>query len=269
MIRRLVFFFFVIVPFVIVGVPLQWLIVRLGLPGWNFLPRAFHRLAAHFLGLHVNLIGEPENGRATLVVANHISWTDIIAIGSVADVTFVAKEELTKMPVVGLFSALQRTIYVSSSAKDAARNAPGEMARRMADGGAVCLFAEGQPDIGTHVMPFRSGLIASAQKAMIEAGAKYVCIQPVTIAYTHLQGLPITRTERSLIAWIQAKSIRENIWDILVSGTRGVTVAFGQPMPFAEGANRKAISQQAENEVRRMLVALNRGEKLTDAGRWM
>jgi lyso-ornithine lipid O-acyltransferase len=264
MIRRILFFVLVIVPFMIVGIPLQWLIVRLSLPGWNFLPRLFHRLAAHFLGMKVHLRGEPETGRATLVVANHISWTDIIAIGSVADVTFVARQELSKWPFVGLLSALQRTIYVDASAKTAARTTPGEMARRMADGGAVCLFAEGQPDIGTHVMPFRSGLIASAQTAMFEAGARYVCIQPVTIAYTHLQGLPITRTERSLIAWIKAKSVGENIWDILVSGTRDVTVAFGEPMAFAEGANRKAISKRAENEVRRMLVALNRGEKLPD-----
>jgi 1-acyl-sn-glycerol-3-phosphate acyltransferase len=134
----------------------------------------------------------------------------------------------------------------------------------MNDGGAVCLFAEGRSDLGTHVMPFRSGLIASAQTALIDAGAKYVSIQPVTIAYTHLQGLPITRPERPLIAWIKAKSIAENIWDILISGTRDVTVAFGKPMPLAEGSNRKAISQQAENEVRRMLVVLNRGGKLLE-----
>ncbi len=262
MIRRVLFFVFIIAPFVIVAVPVQWIITRLHLPGWAFLPRIFHRLGTCFLGMEVKLIGKPETGRATLVVANHISWTDIIAIGSVADVTFVARDELASWPVVGFFSSLQKTIYVDSSRKSAARSAPSEMARRMADGGAVCLFAEGRSDVGTHVMPFRSGLIASAQSALIGAGAKYVSIQPVTIAYTKLQGLPITRTERSLIAWIKAKSVAENIKDILVSGTKEVTVAFGKPMPLAEGSDRKAITRWAENEVRTMLVALNRGQKL-------
>ncbi|MCF6325911.1 MAG: 1-acyl-sn-glycerol-3-phosphate acyltransferase [Devosiaceae bacterium] len=261
MIRRILFFIFIIVPFLIVAVPLQWLIIILKLPVWNVIPRAFHRLAAIFLGLNVRLIGKPETGMSTLVVANHISWIDIIAIGSVADVTFVAKDELAKWPLVGFFSRMQKTIYVASSPKTV-RTATNEMARRMVDGGAVCLFAEGRSDTGTHVMPFRSGLIAAAQTALIDAGAKYVSIQPVTIAYTHLQGLPITRAERSLIAWIKAKSIAENIWDILISGTRNVTIAFGQPMPLAEGSNRKAITKLAENEVRRMLVALNRGDKL-------
>ncbi len=264
MIRRILFFIFIIVPFLIVAVPIQWLVILLKLPIWNMLPRAFHRLGAIFLGLNVRLIGQPETGMSTLVVANHISWIDIIAIGSVADVTFVAKDKLSRWPFVGFFSRMQKTIYVASSAKTAARTATNEMARRMVDGGAVCLFAEGRSDTGTHVMPFRSGLIASAQTALIDAGAKYVSIQPVTIAYTHLQGLPITRPERSLIAWIKAKSIMENIWDILVSGTRDVTIAFGKPMPLAEGSNRKAITKLAENEVRRMLVALNRGDKLLE-----
>ncbi len=264
MIRRILFFVFVIVPFLVVAIPLQWLIIWLKLPVWNVLPRLFHKLAAHFLGLKVRLIGEPETGKATLVVANHISWIDIIAIGSVADVTFVAKDEVADWPFVGFFSKMQKTIFVSASARKAARNATDEMARRMVDGGAVCLFAEGRSDVGTHVMPFRSGLIASAQTALIDAGARYVSIQPVAIAYTHLQGLPITRPERALIAWIKAKTITENIWDILHSGTKNVTVAFGKPMPLAEGSNRKAITKQAENEVRRMLVALNRGGKLLE-----
>jgi len=265
MIRRLLFFFLVILPFLIIAIPLQMLVVWLKLPVWNIIPRMFHRLGAIFLGLKVRLIGEPETGMSTLVVANHISWIDIIAIGSVANVTFVAKDELAQWPLIGFFSRLQKTIYVASSAKTAAKTATNEMARRLVDGGAVCLFAEGRSDTGAHVMPFRSGLVSSAQTAMIGAGAKYVSIQPVTIAYTHLQGLPISRSERSLIAWIKAKSIGENIWDILISGTRDVTVAFGKPMPLAEGSNRKAITKLAETEVRRMLVTLNRGGEIKTA----
>ena len=264
MIRRLLFFAIVVLPFLIVAIPLQWLIVLLRLPGWNILPRIFHRLAARFLGLKVRLIGEPETGKATLVVANHISWIDIIAIGSVADVSFVARDDLDRWPIVGFFSRMQKTIFVSASPRDAARKATFEMARRMVGGGAVCLFAEGGSDVGTHVMPFRSGLVAAAQTALIDAGAKYVSIQPVTIAYTHLQGLPITRSERALVAWIKARSIAENIRDILISGTRDVTVAFGRPMPLAEGASRKQVTLQAENEVRRVLVCLNRGGKLLE-----
>lgn len=262
MIFRVLFFIFVFIPVLIVIIPLQALVNLFHLPFWNVLPKFFHRVGCIFLGLRVNLIGTPAHGRPTLVTSNHISWTDIIAIGSVADITFVAKSEVRDWFFVGMMANLQRTIYVDRSRRSDAGRTSREIGRHMAEGNAVLLFAEGQSDVGTHVLPFRSALVGAAQHAMIEAGAKDVVIQPLTIAYTKLQGLPVSRNERSLIAWIKAKSVGENIRDILTGGVKDVTVAFGIPKPLTEGADRKQVTKAAEDDVRRMLVALNRGQPL-------
>jgi 1-acyl-sn-glycerol-3-phosphate acyltransferase len=256
---RSLFFIFVYIPFMLVVIPSQAVIVALRLPFWQVLPRAFHRVGCIFLGLKVTVIGQPATGRPTLLVSNHISWTDIVAIGSVANVTFVAKREVGQWPFVGMMANLQKTIYVDRTKRSDAGRTSREMGSHMAAGNAVLLFAEGQSDIGTHVLPFRSALIGAAQHAMEEAGAGDVLIQPLTIAYTKLQGLPVSRNERSLIAWIKSKSVKQNIREILTGGTKDVTVAFGTPMPLAQGTNRKAVSKAAEDEVRHMLVALNRG----------
>lgn len=262
MIIRSLYLLFVLIPFMIVVIPIQFVITRLGLPGWNVIPRSFHRLACAFLGLRVHVIGTPVIGRPTLLVSNHISWTDIVAIGSTADVTFVAKQEIGRWPLVGLLASLQKTIYVDRTRRSDARRTSREMGQRLADGGAVLLFAEGQSDIGTHVLPFRSALVGAAQHAMQDAGAGQVSIQPVTVAYTRLQGLPVSRNERSLIAWIKAKSVSQNVREILSGPLKDVTVAFGIPKPLAEGADRKQVTKAAEDDVRRMLVALNRGHPL-------
>lgn len=259
---RVLFFLLVYVPFLILVIPVQAIVVLLRLPFWNVLPRVFHRLGCIFLGLRVTVVGHPATGRPTLLVSNHISWTDIIAVGSVADVTFVAKREVRDWFFVGMMANLQKTIYVDRTKRSDAKRTSREMGSHMAAGNAVLLFAEGQSDIGTHVLPFRSALIGAAQHAMIDAGAKDVLIQPLTIAYTKLQGLPVSRNERSLIAWIKSKSIGENIREILGGGVKEVTVAFGTPMPLTEGANRKAVTKAAEDQVRHMLVALNRGQPL-------
>lgn len=264
MILRALFFVFVLVPFLLVSIPLQFVITRLGLPGWNVLPRTFHKLGRVFLGMKVTLIGNPAHGRATLLTSNHISWTDIIAIGSVADVTFVAKSDIKQWFFVGFMASLQRTIFVDRNRRTEAGKTSREIARHMAAGNAVLLFAEGQSDLGTHVLPFRSALIGAAQQAMEEAGAKDVAIQPLTIAYTKLQGLPVNRSERALIAWIKGKTVMQNIKEMLTGGTREVTVAFGIPRPLAEGDDRKAITKAAEADVRRVLVALNRGQPLPE-----
>ena len=265
MIFRIVFFLFVFVPFMLVVIPLQALVLLLRLPGWNVLPRAFHRIGCTFLGLRVTVLGQPSTGRPTLLVSNHVSWTDIVAIGSVADVTFVAKREVGKWPFVGMMADLQRTIYVDRTRRSDAGRTAEAMGRHMAGNNAVLLFAEGQSDIGTHVLPFRSALIGAAQHAMIEAGAQDVMIQPLTIAYTKLQGLPVSRNERSLIAWIKSKSVRQNIAEILSGPVKAVTVAFGTPMPLSAGDARTAVSKAADNQGRAMLVALNRGGALPAA----
>lgn len=263
MIFRTLFFIFVFLPLLIVIIPLQALILALRLPLWPLLPRLFHRVGCVFLGLRVAVIGQPPaSGRPTLLVSNHISWTDIIAVGSVADVTFVAKREVGDWFFVGLVARMQKTIFVDRTRRSEAGRTAQEMGQHMAGGNAVLLFAEGQSDIGTHVLPFRSALVGAAQHAMVEAGARDVLIQPLTIAYTRLQGLPVSRNERSLIAWIKSKSVGQNILEILSGPVKDVTVAFGEPILLDGAADRKAVTREAEARVRAMLVALNRGTAL-------
>lgn len=262
MIFRVLFFVFVFVPVMIVIIPLQALINALRLPFWNVLPRFFHGVGCIFLGLRVQVVGHPATGRATLLVSNHISWTDIVAIGSVADVTFVAKREVGEWFFVGMMARLQKTIFVDRTRRTDAKRTSTEMGAHMAGGNAVLLFAEGQSDVGTHVLPFRSALVGAAQHAMIEAGAKDVLIQPLTIAYTRLQGLPVGRNERSLIAWVKSKSLKQNVREILGGSVKDAVVVFGQPLSLSEKDDRKAVTRAAEQIVRQNLVSLNRGREL-------
>jgi lyso-ornithine lipid O-acyltransferase len=262
MIFRSLFFIFVLAPYIVLAMIVQSVWLFLKIPKWNTLPRVFHTLGCVFLGMNVTVVGRPVEGRPTLILSNHISWTDIIAIGSVADVTFVAKQEISKWFFVGVISWMQRTLFVDRTRKTDARRTTREIGQRIAERGAVLLFAEGQSDIGTHVLPFRTALVGAAQHAMEEAGAKDVAIQPLTVAYTKLQGLVIGRTDRALVAWIKGKSVGQNIKEILTGGVKEVTVAFGEPRVMAQDMDRKVVTKQVEDDVRRMLVALNRGTPL-------
>ena len=63
---------------------------------------------------------------------------------------------------------------------------------------------------------------------------------------------------------MNARGAKEVIGNLLTSGTKEVTVALGTPMPLTDGADRKRLTKAAEIEVRRMLVALNRGQPLPE-----
>jgi lyso-ornithine lipid O-acyltransferase len=261
MISRALFFIFIYVPVMLVGIPVQFIVTRLGF-GWNLMPRIFHTAGCIFLGMRVKVIGQPATAQPTLLLCNHISWNDIIAIGSKADVTFVAKTGVRDTFFVGFMASLQRTLYIDYNRRADTKRVSKEMSSRLASNGAVLLFAEGHRDLGDHVQPFRSALVGAAQQAMEQGGVEDVAIQPVTIAYTKLQGMPVSRAERSGISGVSARGFKGILREILSSGTKDVTIVFGKPLPIGPGADRKVLTRWAETEVRRTLVALNRGMPL-------
>jgi lyso-ornithine lipid O-acyltransferase len=258
---RTLFFIFIFIPFMIVGIPVQFVVTRLG-GHWRVPTMLFHKCGCVFTGLRVHVIGEPQQGRPTLLLSNHISWTDIVAIGSVADVTFVAKTGVRDTFFVGFMSSLQRTLFVDYERRSDTKRISTEMGRRLAANGAVLLFAEGHRGLGGHVEPFRSALVGACQAAMAEGGVKDVAIQPVTIAYTHQQGLSVSRSDRPGISGLNARGLKAILKGILGSPIKDVTIAFSPPIPLSEGMDRKVVTKLAETQVRRMLVALNRGEPL-------
>ena len=126
MISRSLFFIFIYLPVILVGAPLQFVLTRLGFD-WNFLPRLFHSVGCIFLGVRVHVIGAPAHGRPTLLLSNHISWTDIIAIGSKADVTFVAKSGVRDTFFVGFMASLQKTIFIDYNRRQDTKRTSREM----------------------------------------------------------------------------------------------------------------------------------------------
>src|SRR5581483_5146924 len=99
-------FFFTVTP---VLISIQWLLGKLGLPAWGFISCNYYRVLARLLRLNVRVAGAPVRGQSVLFVSNHVSWLDIVAIGSIQPVAFVAKREVRKWPLVGITAEMQRT----------------------------------------------------------------------------------------------------------------------------------------------------------------
>lgn len=256
MILRLAYLALVMAPFTLVSLTLQLILLAITRRAWRVLPRLFFILLAFGFGLRVTVHGKPAADAPVLLVSNHISWLDIPAIASVAQVRFVAKSDVAHYPLVGVLSRLAKTIFVDRTRRSDAGRTAGEMSAALGVGDMVLLFAEGTSDIGTHVLPFKSALIGAAETAMRDAGAKTVFVQPVAIAYTAISGLPLSRHERGQIAWVGDMGVGDNFRQILASGVKSVAIAFGTPIPV--DVDRKALTREAEAQVRAMLVTLNR-----------
>lgn len=131
----------------------------------------FHRVLIRGLRIEIELDGEL--ARDALLVANHVSWTDILVLGGSVPTSFVAKAEVRRWPLLGLLARLNPTLFVRRDARTAVPAQVAEIASALARG-RVALFPEGTTGDGSDVLPFRPALFAAA------AGRR---IQPVAILY--------------------------------------------------------------------------------------
>jgi 1-acyl-sn-glycerol-3-phosphate acyltransferase len=239
----------------LVLVPLQLIAMKTKLwSEWRVL-RLWHRVNCRALGFRIHQKGELTDKRPLVVASNHVSWTDISVIGSRCDVSFIAKADMEGWPVMGWLAKLQRTIFIERERRRTSGVQASEIARRLADGEAVVLFAEGTTGDGNLILPFKSTLFGAATMALQEGAVDKVYIQPLTIAYTRVQGMPMGRRDRPLAAWIGDTGLTPHAVALLKEGAVDVELHFGEAIEFSAGDNRKEATRRAEAEVRTMLHA--------------
>jgi 1-acyl-sn-glycerol-3-phosphate acyltransferase len=197
-------------------------------------------------------------GRPLLIASNHISWTDIMVVGSLADVTFIARSDLAGWPLIGKLSRLQRTIFVERHRKRTSGDQAGEIAGRLAENDALVLFAEGTTGDGNHLLPFKSTLFGAARLVLGETDVQTVYVQPMAIAYTRLHGMPMGRQHRVLASWIGDSDLLPQLKEVLREGAMDVEVEFGEPVEFTAASDRKQVARQVEDRVRVMMAEVLR-----------
>ena len=219
--------------------PVQALLVLMGSPLADKLPRAYHRLSCRILGFEVETIGTPSVARPTLFVANHTSYLDIEILGGAVEASFIAKSEVANWPFMGWLAKLQRSVFVDRRARTA-RHQRDAIAERLKAGDNLILFPEGTSGDGTRVLPFKSALFAAVHGKAID---RPVTVQPVSIVYVRLDGIPIGRTYRPFYAWYGDMDMASHLWTVLGLGTATVSVQFHPPVNLADFASRKELAE--------------------------
>ncbi len=129
------------------------------------------------------------------------------------------------------------------------------ISNRMNSGDAIVLFAEGTSSNGNEVKPFRSSLLGAVHQAMQTSATHSATVQPLSIAYTRLHGMPMGRMWRPHVAWYGNMELLQHLWSICGEGGLDVEVHFGEPTKYGAEFNRKQVAKQMEAEVRSMTLA--------------
>ena len=209
----------------------------------SHLPGLFHRSLSRALGIRISTHGALARKRGVLFVSNHVSWADIAVLGARIPAAFVAKSEVSEWGLVGWLATLARTVYVERSRRSSTGAQRDAIAERLAAGDSLILFPEGTNSDGTGVLPFKSSLFAGTD------GLPDLLVQPVTIAYTRVNGMPVTRMRLPDLAWVGDTQLMPHAVAFMGLGRVRAEFRFHPPVRAADFGDRKALARHCHTVI--------------------
>jgi 1-acyl-sn-glycerol-3-phosphate acyltransferase len=191
-------------------------------------------------GIHLRVLGQPVANGPALMVANHISWLDILVIHAARHCRFVSKSDIREWPLVGMLATGAGTLYIErTSRKDALRMVK-DIASAMQEGDVVAIFPEGTTSDGRDLLPFHANLIQSA----IQAQAP---VQPMSLQFIDNQSREITFAP----CYIGDDTLIGSMWRTLKAPGITAVVHFGD-LQNANGRDRRTWAHDLREEVIRL-----------------
>lgn len=210
---------------------LLWRLIRHRSP-W---PHLFLGMAARAVGARVRVEGQPQGGDM-FILANHVSWIDILALGGATGAAFVSKDDVAAWPAIGWLAAQNNTLFVSRDRRGALSGQIEALRAAMLGHQPVALFPEGTTGDGRTLLPFKPALLA-----VLLPPPRPVLIQPVHIDYGDAA---------VDIAWLGEEPAGANAARVLArQGSLPVTLRFLEPFDPATCPDRKAIAALARERI--------------------
>ncbi len=177
-----------------------------------------------------------------LVVANHISWLDILIMLAVQPARFVSKREIKTWPLIGWLATNVGTLYIERALRRDAMRVVHQIAAALTvtdnlQPSIIAIFPEGTTSDGSVVLPFHGNLIQAAISA-------HAPIQPVALRYLDADTGQLSFTP----TYIDDDNLLTSVWRLLSSAPVIATVHFAEPED-ANGRDRRAWAQHLQKMV--------------------
>ncbi len=223
----------------LICVPLHYL-YRVFAYGSPF-PMLFLRYTAWIIGARVKIHGTPLR-RDVFFIANHVSWVDILALAGATGTAFVAKFELSQVPVIGWLCRLNRTVFVKRENRMGVAQQINALKEALADNWSVTVFPEGTTTDGRSLLPFKSSMLS-----VLEPPPTGVLVQPVVLDYGDVA---------EFIGWIGEEGGVNNAMRVMGrKGSFPLRITYLEPFSPEDYRGRKAIAAQARLEIEQELGA--------------
>lgn len=221
---------------------LGWLLTCLALnvfgailKGRNPVPRWFLGGALRIVGARLRVVGAPVR-RPSILVANHVSWMDILALSGATGTAFVAHDGLAGFSLLRFLCELNRTVFVARGDRATVSRQIEQVEAGLQESGVLTLFPEGTTSDGITLQPFKSSLLA-----VVERSGEAIAIRPVWIDYG---------ADAADIAWVGEEHGLDNVRRVLArSAPVTVTIHLLPPLNPKQRRDRKVIAASAREAI--------------------
>ncbi len=198
-------------------------------------PRRFLRRVAMILGGDIRVVGQPLTHDA-VIVANHVSWFDILLLAGTAGARFVAKAEVAVLPLIGWLAGLNRTLFVQRGDRLGVGDQVATIRTALAEGQPLAIFPEGTTGDDLSLLPFKPALFAA-----LVPPVPGIRVQPVRIDYG---------AAAADLAWLGQEAGDAHAKRVLRRAGRFiVTLHYLAPFNPADYPDRKAMAAEARARI--------------------
>jgi 1-acyl-sn-glycerol-3-phosphate acyltransferase len=189
------------------------------------------------LGIRLELRGRPPSVGPVLLVANHISWLDILVMHAARYCRFVSKADVRHWPLIGALATGGGTLYIERESRRDAMRVVHHMAASLKRGEVLAVFPEGTTSNGITLLPFHGNLIQAAISADAPA-------QPVALSFVDTR----TRSVSLAPCYIDDDTLIASVWRTLTAPPITAVVNYGQAQA-AQGRDRRTWAAQLRSAV--------------------
>ena len=194
------------------------------------------------LGARIVVEGDPPKA-PFLMVTNHLSYIDVIALAAVVDTAFISKSEVASWPFIGRISRLGDTIFIDRSLRRDVVRVAQLIHQRYDDGWGMTFFPEGTSSPGAELLPFRASLLAPAARERI----------PVHVASLSYKTLALDPPAHLAICWWGGMLFSSHVLKLLRLQGFEIKITFGS-RPVVTG-DRKQMAEQLRTEIESIFTA--------------
>ena len=208
----------------------------------KWLPVLFHKMLLWLLSVEVEIVGEIDQAKkSNLFISNHLSYLDIPILGSKFPLRFVAKSEVESWPLFGFLAKQARSIFIRRNKTDSF-NQKNKILDILLSNEKVFIFPEGTTSDGNRVLQFKSSSFSSVEN-------QNFTIQPIVIVYSYLNGIPINRWLRPMIAWYGDMDLKPHLSKLVGLVSIKVKLIYLKPINTKNFENRKDLSNYLERKI--------------------